>query len=104
MFRQKLVLSVDAVAIVEVLREFGRIGWGRGLAIAEHGGNNDMMGGKDVVAFGECESGVDSTTIASGYADSFRGGGVVGAVCDADGEYITGGEGERGDIKVFNAR
>ena len=54
MFCEELILRIYAVAVVKDLREIGRIGGRRGLAVAEHGDDDDVVGGEGAIVICEC--------------------------------------------------
>ena len=70
MLGQEVVLSADAVAVVEVGGEGGMVGGGGGFAVAEHGGDDDVVGGEGAGAMegGRCEGEgcVDAAAVAGG--------------------------------------
>ncbi len=72
-FRQELVLCAHAVAVVELFGEVGRIRWGGGFAIAEHGDDDDMVGRESGVGAGVGGGGVDAAAVAGGDAGFFGG-------------------------------
>lgn len=102
-FGEEFVLRAYAVAVVEGAGEVGGVGGRGGFAVAEHGDDDDVVGGEGAGGRGEGEGGVDFAAVAGWYAGCFGGGGVVGAVGDFDGERGAGCEGEGGYRVVLYA-
>lgn len=77
-------MRVYAITVVELLRKLGCIDWRRGLAVTEHGDDNDATGGQDMIIFGESEGSIDSAAVTCRYADCFRDVGIVRTVRNAN--------------------
>ena len=96
-------MRVYAVAVVKGLGKIGHIGGRTGFAVAEHGNNDDVVGGEGAIVVCECKSGVDAAAIAGWYADCLSGCRVVGTIGDFYWQCSAIGEGKGGNFVVFDS-
>ena len=96
-------MRAHGVLVQHALGEGGVVGGRAGLAVAEHGGDNDVV----IFEAGACIVGgfVDPAAVAGRHEGFLGRGGVEGAVGDADGDGVGSGvEGEGGDGVDLDAR
>lgn len=74
-----------------------------GFAVAEHGNDDDMVGGEGSIALCKCQGGVDAAAVAGWYAGCLLSCWVVRAIGDFDWECGAIGEGEGGSFVVFDS-